>query len=141
MESAFESKTSRVLGNTRKVASSLAKGKSLDSFIDKEAFNKLANKNYDANLVEQEQAFKHFYKAKNPNATSKEVDSAWDEQKDLMANSFAKGLNTKISNLNQTPYGTGQQALGSSMAKQFADDFKRMYANEENQHKGAFVKS
>ena len=57
-------KTSRVLGNTRKVASSLAKGKSLDSFIDKEAFNKLANKNYDANLVEQEQAFKHFIKLK-----------------------------------------------------------------------------
>ncbi|PFA93032.1 type IV secretion system protein [Bacillus cereus] len=133
-------KRQEFLGNTRKVASSLAKGKSLDSFIDKEAFNKLANKNYDANLVEQEQAFKHFYKAKNPNATSKEVDSAWDEQKDLMANGFAKGLNTKISNLNQTPYGTGQQALGSSMAKQFADDFKKMYANEENQHKGAFVK-
>ncbi|MGR9635550.1 hypothetical protein ACU82A_31820 [Bacillus cereus] len=74
-------KRQEFLGNTRKVASSLAKGKSLDSFIDKEAFNKLANKNYDANLVEQEQAFKHFYKAKNPNATSKEVDSAWDEQK------------------------------------------------------------
>ncbi|GAB6502747.1 type IV secretion system protein [Bacillus cereus] len=128
------------LTDTRNIANNLTKGKGLDSFVDKGQFEELMQKGHEHSISGQENAFKDYYKAKNPNATTQEINDAWNEQKGLMASNFSQGLHSKISSLNQSPYGTGQQALGSAMAKQFANDFREMYGNESGPHKEAFVK-
>lgn len=130
-------KRQQFLSNTKNLANTLSKGKGLDSFIDKEKF--IEGTKDDKFLSAQENAFKSYYKANNPNATNEEVNSAWNKQKSVLSNELQNGVARRLSNLNQSPYGTGQQALGSAMSRQFAEDFKSLYADDKGKFKEAFV--
>lgn len=132
-------KKQEFLANTRDLAGELTKGKGLDSFIDKGKFHdKMLGLN-ESFITGQENAFKDFYMKNNPNSSIEDANKAWDVQKGILTNGFNEGLSNRFNNLNLTPYGTGQQALGSAMAQQFAHDFKSMYGDEKGQFKEAFV--
>lgn len=126
------------LSSSRQIANELTEGKPLDSFVDKHAFATLASAKQMDGMKEP---FKKTFLEKNPNATSAQIEVAWDEHK---AEKMPALMQSATNIASSVPSGAAIASIGPGTAR--AGDLAQQVATDATkqwslQNKEGFIQN